>query len=153
MTPGFQGEAAAPVAEVEQTDFSELSGSLRFDGGKVRNDDLSMKSPALRIAGEGGADLVKQEVDYLLTTTIVGTSKGQAGAELAELKGVPIPIRVSGPFASLKFRPDLTAAMKARAQGEAQRVIEQEMEKRLGDKVPQELRDTLKDKLKLPFGR
>ena len=87
-----------PVSADEpvKTDFAELLGSAVMKKGYITNNDLLMKSPLLRLTGKGWADLPKNGVDYLATVTVVGTLKGQDGASMEELKGVPLPIRVKG---------------------------------------------------------
>ena len=129
---------------MEKTDFTELRGTARIDNGRIRNDDLSAKSPLLRITGAGEVDLVKEEVDYLVTATVVATRTGQGGKELADLAGIPIPVRITGPFARLSYRPDVRALVKERTQGEVKQRLGEEVDKRLKEKVPEELRDTLK---------
>lgn len=135
----LSGESLPPEKEELATDFSELTGSIRVADGVVRNDDLSAKSPLLRVTGEGKANLVKEEIDYTVTTTIVGTLAGQGGKELEELKGVPIPVRVGGTFQDPSFSPALGEVLKSKA-GE-------EVKKKAKEKVEQELGDKLKEKL------
>ena len=44
-----------PSDEPEQTDFTELTGTIQFKDGLGTNNDLSIKSPLLRILGKGSA--------------------------------------------------------------------------------------------------
>jgi AsmA protein len=143
-----KGQGLAPVREVEETDFTELTGTLTIAEGKVRNEDLAGKSPLLRISGVGEVDLVREEVDYLLTVTVVETRTGQGGKELDDLAGIPIPVRISGPFAKLEYRPDLRGVIKERAATAAQKRLKKELDKRLKDKVPEDLRKDLEQGLK-----
>ncbi len=107
-----------PVAdENEATDFAELSGTFKMDNGLVTNNDLSLKSPLLRVTGEGSVNLPKDVIDYLVTASVVGSLKGQGGEELTALKNVPIPIRVSGTTAEPKFALDPKALAEALAKG------------------------------------
>ncbi|HET8700617.1 MAG TPA: AsmA family protein, partial [Nitrococcus sp.] len=75
----IKGEPLPANAGPVQTDFTALGGTLNLNGGVVRNTDFSAKSPLLRVAGQGTANLLKQTVDYHLTVNIVGTLKGQGG--------------------------------------------------------------------------
>jgi len=143
-----KGQTFTPVSKVEETDFTELTGTLAIGEGKVRNKDLAAKSPLLRIGGVGEVDLVREEVDYLLTATVVETRTGQGGKELDDLAGIPIPVRISGPFAKLEYRPDLRGVIKGRAETEVQKRLQKELDKRLTDKVPQDLRKNLEQGLK-----
>lgn len=106
----FQGHTLAAEQQEVATDFASLTGSVQIKNGLTSNRDLNLMSPLLRVSGEGTANLVNEEVNYLLTTTVVATSKGQGGAELDLLRGIAIPIRVSGTFSNLSYRPDLGAA-------------------------------------------
>ncbi len=104
--------------EPVKTDFSELGGTFSIVNGMVTNKDLSAKAPALRIQGEGTVDLVTEKIDYRISTSVVGTVAGQGGQNLDELKGLTIPVRITGTFANPKIREDLTSALKARTQAE-----------------------------------
>ena len=101
-----------------KTDFSELKGTFTIKDGVVSNRDLSAKAPILRVSGEGTVNLVSEAIDYRLTTAIVGTAAGQGGKELQELKGLAIPIRITGTLAKPKIKEDLTSALKAKTQAE-----------------------------------
>ncbi len=82
--------------EVAKTDFAELLGSAILKKGHITNNDLLMKSPLLRVTGKGWANLPKNNLDYLATVTVVGTLKGQDGASMEDLKGLPLPIYAKG---------------------------------------------------------
>jgi len=86
--------------------FTEMKGSLVFNNGVASNIDLSIKSPLFRISGNGTADMVAQTMNYLMDVSVVASVRGQGGKELAELKGLSIPVRVSGRFGSLSYKID-----------------------------------------------
>lgn len=112
-----------------QTDFSELGGTLNFDGGVIRNTDFNAKSPLLRIEGQGAANLLKQTVDYRLTTKIVGTLTGQGGKDLEQLRGVPIPLHFTGKLSDPKLSVDLAGLFKKRLEQKQQQLEEKGKEK------------------------
>lgn len=116
--------------ETVKTDFSELSGTFTIIDGVVSNKDLSAKAPALRVHGEGTVNLVTEKIDYRVSTSIVGTVAGQGGESLEELKGLTIPLRITGTLASPKIKEDITSALKARTQAEIDKK-KREMEARL----------------------
>lgn len=91
----------------QKTSFSELGGSFTISQGIVKNDDLSMKAPLLRMKGEGTVDLTNRYVNYRLFPSLVATLKGQGGKDKT---GLEIPFIVEGNFERLKFTPDLRAA-------------------------------------------
>jgi AsmA protein len=138
----LKGEAV-PATGPEQTDFTELSGTAKITNGVLHNDDLSLQSPLLRVAGKGTADLPKQTIDYLLTTKIVGSLTGQGGKDLEQLKGIAIPIRITGTFNQPKFRPDLELALKEAAKGKVEQKVKekrQELEKKLQNDLQNKLK-------------
>jgi AsmA protein len=134
----LQGRALPAANEPDQTDFAELSGTASVTNGVIKNKDLTVKSPLLRIAGEGQVSLPAETVDYLLTTKIVGSLEGQGGKALRELKGVAIPVRIGGTFSKLTFAPDLAAALGDVAREKAKEKIEKKTEKLLHEKLGDE---------------
>lgn len=119
--------------EPQQTDFSELSGSARITNGVVDNQDLSAKSPLLRIAGKGQVNLPGESVDYLLTTELVKSLQGQGGAQ--DLAGLPIPVRIKGKLTEPGYSVDLQSVMQSKVKQEAQKKIESAIEEKGGEKV------------------
>ncbi|WP_018880980.1 AsmA family protein [Thioalkalivibrio sp. ALE30] len=123
--------------EPNQTDFSELAGSFTIRDGVVRNDDLAASSPLLRVRGEGQADLNDDSLDYRVNTTVVGTLEGQGGRELDDLRGVTLPIRISGTFTDPSFRLDLEDALRGRYEDEARERVREE-EERVRERLDEE---------------
>ena len=95
------GSLGTATGQEQKTDFAELSGSFRIDDGVVRNDDLKMLAPLLRVGGKGTISMPPQTLDYLLEATLVGSLKGQGGKD--DLSGIPVPIRVNGTWAAPQF--------------------------------------------------
>ena len=89
----------------QKTDFAELSGSFTIANGLLRNDDLILLNPLLRLAGRGSADLPKRTLDYRLEPKLVASLEGQGGD--AGSKGLAVPVIVEGPWHDLSYRPDL----------------------------------------------
>ena len=128
----------------DKTDFSELAATLKIANGVAHNEDLAMKSPFLRLAGAGDIDIGGGRMNYLAKASVVASSAGQGGQGLDQLKGLTVPVRVTGPFDKLSYTLELgsLAADAAKAKVE---------EKKEEIKVKAE--DKLKDKLKGLFGR
>ena len=120
----------------ERTDFTELGASFVIRNGVAHNDDLSAKSPLLRLAGSGDVDIGASSIDYLIKASVVATSGGQGGKELAELRGVTVPVKVSGPLDAPRFRADLRATV-----GDA-------VKQRAEDKLKERAQDRLKSLLR-----
>jgi len=124
-------ESDAPV----QTDFSTLSGTFKATNGVIDNQDLSLKSPLLRISGAGQASLPKETIDYSLKVAIVGSISGQGGKELAELKGLTIPVKITGTFSKPKPSVDLASMLQDKAKQELKTKAEDKIKEKLGDDI------------------
>ena len=94
----------------QATDFAELGGTYTITNGIVKNTDLAMKSPLLRVEGAGTVEMPPRTVNYRLTPKIAATSEGQGGK--ADVGGVQVPIIISGPWDNLSYKPDLAAMGK-----------------------------------------
>lgn len=138
MLKGGQDVGVASDA-TQKTDFSELAASFRIANGVARNDDLTAKSPLLRLAGAGDIDIGNERLDYLLKASVVATSKGQGGGELDSLKGITVPVRLTGPFA----RPDWKIELAGLA-GEAAKAKVEEKKEELRQKAEDKLKDRLR---------
>ena len=113
------GGSAAGSSGPNQTDFSELGGTILVKNGLATNDDLAAKSPYLRIDGKGQAHLVKETIDYVVTTSVVTSGKGQGGEDLKDLAGLDIPIRVTGTFSEPSYGLDFKGLASALAKSKA----------------------------------
>ena len=105
----LRGEQTQAADKSQKTDFSELTATFNIRNGVAHNNDLALKSPLLRVGGEGAVDLGQDTINYLVKTSIVGTSKGQGGRELGDLKGITVPVRVTGPLAAPSYKLDFAA--------------------------------------------
>ncbi|WP_299615256.1 AsmA family protein [Pelagibius sp.] len=95
--------------DAQQTDFAELSGTFQIDKGIVSNKDLSLVAPLVRMTGEGTIPLPPRTVDYEVKPKLVGSLEGQGGA--SDLAGIAVPIKVTGPWHDISYRPDLAGAL------------------------------------------
>ncbi len=126
-------QGASPA---ERTDFTELEASFVIKNGIAHNEDLSAKSPLLRLAGSGDIDIGANSIDYLVKASVVASSAGQGGKELAELRGVTVPVKITGPLDAPRFRADLGAAA-----GDA---VKQRAEEKLKERVQDRLKGLLR---------
>lgn len=95
------------AGETRKTDFTELSGSFTITNGLLRNDDLLLLAPLLRLEGKGSANMPPRTLDYRLTPRIAATTEGQGGQR--DVAGVSVPIIIEGPWSDLSYKPDLAA--------------------------------------------
>jgi len=143
----------APPKTTNETDFAEMSGSVTVTNGIVRNNDLVMKSPLLRIHGKGSVDLPREKIKYLVNTSIVKSNKGQSGKELANLKSLTIPIKVTGTFDKPKYSLDLGPVIQAKAK-EAVEKKKKQIKKKIDKKIEGEkknIKKKLENELKKLF--
>ncbi len=145
----LKGEKLPESDEPVKTDFSEMSGSAVVQNGVLNNQDLLAKSPFLRVTGAGTVNLVAETLDYLVKPVIVSTAAGQGGEGLDQLKGVPVPIKLTGPYTSPDYSIDwaqvVTASQKAKLE-EKKAEVKQELEEKK-EETKQKLENKLKGKL------
>lgn len=98
----------------DKTDFAELSGTFTIAKGLLRNSDLALKSPLLRVDGKGTVDLPQRSVNYRIDPKLAATLEGQGGSSSAA--GIVVPVLVQGPWDNLTYRPDLEALVKQNVQ-------------------------------------
>ena len=128
----LKGGKVAESDEPVQTDFSALTGSFKATNGVIDNQDLLAMSPLLRINGAGLVDIAGDALNYGVDVSIVGTSKGQGGKELADLKGLTIPVKLKGSLSDPKISVDLASMLKDQAEEELKAKVSEKLEDKLG---------------------
>jgi AsmA protein len=146
------GTASLGADAAQRTQFDALSASFTIRDGVARNDDLLATSPLLRVGGRGDIDIGARRIDYTATVTVVGTITGTDGRNLERLRGLTIPVRLTGPFDKPSYQIDWTAAA-----GEAlKRRAAEQLQKRLAPKAEEprrRLEDRAREALKGLLGR
>ena len=112
-------EAEGVASSTQKTDFTEMTASFAIKNGVVHNDDLSLKSPFLRATGAGDINIGEDSLDYVVNVILVATMAGEGGKALGELKGLAIPVRLSGPYAALKYKVEFSRMFSGKEQIEA----------------------------------
>ncbi|MEO5771834.1 MAG: AsmA family protein, partial [Burkholderiaceae bacterium] len=120
-------DALTRARETEKTDFSELNMSARIAEGVASSDDLDVKSPFLRIGGAGKFDVGRGRIDYTARATVVAAAAGQDAGELAALRGVTVPVLLSGPFDAIDW--------KIQWSGVAAAAVENRLKDKLAEKL------------------
>ena len=113
----------------EKTDFSELKATFKVNNGVAHNDDLSMKSPLLRLTGNGDINIGNDSMNYVAKATLAKTLEGQGGKDI--VGGITVPVRVSGPFADLKYTLDFGAMVGDTAKQKVQTEIKTKLQDQL----------------------
>ena len=122
------------VNKDEKTPFSEFKASFKVNNGVAHNDDLAVKAPMLRIAGNGDIDIGNDSLNY---TTKVTLSKTEGGGTAT------LPVHLSGPFADLKYKADFSAMLVDVAKQKLDAKKEE-----LKDKAKEEAKAKLQEQLK-----
>jgi len=85
----------------QRTDLTDLSASFVIKNGVAHNDDLSAKSPVLRLSGAGDVNIGANEIDYLAKVSSASSSGGKA-----------LPVKIHGTLDAPKFDPDFGTLAK-----------------------------------------
>lgn len=128
---GSKSAAEQATDRSNRTDFTELGASFVIRNGVAHNDDLSGKSPLLRLAGSGDVDIGANTVDYTAKVSVVGTAAGQGGKELADLRGVTVPVKIFGSLDAPRYRVDLGAVATQAVKRKAEEKLKEQLQDRL----------------------
>ncbi|HTT13803.1 MAG TPA: AsmA family protein [Burkholderiaceae bacterium] len=112
-------DAPPPAGSAQRTVFSELNATFAVNDGVALNEDLELKSPLLRASGTGQVDVGGGSMDFVARVSAVGTLKGQDGRPLDQLRGLTVPVTVSGPLDRLAWMIDWNAAAQEPLQAQA----------------------------------
>ena len=116
----LKGRPVQSADKTQKTDFTELKASFKVANGVAHNDDLSLKSPLLRLEGAGDIDIGEDRLNYLLKATLVATTKGQGGREADELAGLTVPVQLTGALASPQWSVDVAGMAASLAKKKVQ---------------------------------
>jgi AsmA protein len=128
-------DAVSKAQQTEKTDFSELTATAQIANGVARSTDLDAKSPFLRLGGAGTFDIGKGRIDYTAKGTVVATTAGQ-DSELAALKGITIPVLLSGPFEAIDWKIQWSQVASAALEAKAKDKLKEALAEKLGIKAP-----------------
>ncbi len=121
----LKGQAASGA--VRKTDFSALTADIHLGQAKATSQNIALMSPLLRVKGAGNTHLIQETLDFHFDVSVVGTSKGQGGQDLAELRHLTIPLRITGSWNQPDYELDL------------QNLFKQDLQRRIENQLPQKL--------------
>ena len=116
----------------DKTDFTEMKISAQIRNGIATSNDLDAKSPFVRLGGEGTVDIPASSMNYLAKATVVNTSGGQEAKDLAQLKGLTIPVKINGPFDALKYDVQYGAVAGKLVTDKAKDAVKDKLGEKLG---------------------
>jgi AsmA protein len=123
----LNGQAASMSNEAKQTDFTAFSASAKIINGILHSDALDASSPLFRLAGAGQIDLVNETINYTAKPTIVSSAEGQGGKGLDALRGITVPIRLSGSMYAPKYELALDDVLKEKATAKLTELVQQKL--------------------------
>lgn len=165
----LRGQQVQPSDKTQKTDFTELKATFNVKSGVAHNNDLSMKSPLLRVAGAGEIDIGNDKMNYVLKATLVATTAGQGGKDRTDLAGITVPVKITGALDKPQYSIDFAGMVT----DVAKQTLQSEVLKRAMGQVPGAgkgpdaakasdtgkaagggtIKDTVKDRLKGILGR
>ncbi len=129
----LRGESPPKAAGPAQTPLTELDFQAEIREG-VLHDDLRARSPQLRLTGTGTLDLATQTLDFRLKPLLIGSPKEAGGREPEELRGIVVPVSVTGSLAEPQWRVDLAALAAEFGKSGLEGRLEQKLEGKKGIK-------------------
>ncbi|WP_279152468.1 AsmA family protein [Photobacterium iliopiscarium] len=128
----------------KKTDFSALTTTLKLNNGFAATDNFQLASPLVVITGKGRTSLVNEGIDLMVNSEIVASGKG-----LDKIKGIAVPIHVSGTWQQPKYNLNIKDLFKnnAELESKAKKEINRGLEKLFGDKAKDDNIKNAADKL------
>ncbi|SFS98559.1 AsmA protein [Sulfitobacter marinus] len=130
------------------TVFDSLAATFTMNQGVLNNNDLTMLLPNFNATGAGKVGIGARTIDYTVTPKALRVNKD---------RGLAIPVRIVGPWASPEIKADLQAAIDlnfAAEKAKAQQKLEEKLQEELGvtredgQSVEDAVKDRVEDKLK-----
>lgn len=108
-------QAGSPTAIVQGDDvirFSRMDGTYIIQNGVIHNNDLTIISPSLRMAGNGIIDLPHMYINYRLKPTLLKTTQGTDTIPAEVSRVGSLPLLVEGSLTQPALRLDTAAAVE-----------------------------------------
>jgi AsmA protein len=96
----------------QDTDFSEMGGTFTITNGVLKNDDLRLLSPLIRVSGAGTVNMPPKTLNYRVEPKLVASLEGQGATGTAQ--GIEVPILITGSWSNPRFAPDLASMIQNR---------------------------------------
>ena len=88
----------------------------------------------MRVGGDGTVNIGENSMDYLAKATVVGSAAGQDAKEMAQLKGVTVPVKIYGPLDAVKYDVQYAAIAAGAVTEKAKGAVEDKLKGILGMK-------------------
>ena len=126
----LKGEKATTKPAERQTDFSAFQATFLLANGVATIKNMLVQSPGIRIKNQGSTNLLNESMDFTLFASVVETSKGQGSDDLANLKGLTVPVSIEGTWRQPSYALDVKSLLssnkilESKVQKEASRLHE-----------------------------
>jgi len=104
----LSGNSVPPAPQNPKTDISKMQGSGVITQGVMRNNDLAVQVPFIRLNGVGQTNLSTLDINYKLNAKVIGSPQFDDGSNLDELNGLTLPVTISGAADDPDIAIDLT---------------------------------------------
>ena len=111
----LKGGAEPPRSLPPRTQFDAFKVSAQIADGVARTSDLIISSQALRVTGQGSANLVSKGLDLQMVASLSQAS----GIRIAD-----VPFKITGTYVDPTVRPDMEALAKGQLKQKLQDVLE-----------------------------
>ena len=107
-------KSTAPArASTGRTPFQAFKLSSQITNGVAETHDLTIASQAIKVAGQGSANLATKGIDFKLLASVV----------TAPTRNTDIPLKVTGTYANPTVRPDIEGVAKDQLKQKLQDVL------------------------------
>ena len=103
-----------------QTRFNQLQATAHLERGILDTQDLRVATSHFKASGTGQIDLPRRELDL---TLVARADQAPAGSTLEQIKGINIPVRVTGSFDFPEYRLDAGPVIEELARRRLQREL------------------------------
>ncbi len=113
-----------------RTKFSAVRATSTVTDGIMRNDDFVADLPFMQLTGQGAVDIPEGTVDYRMSARIFDRPEALEAAtpeEIEDFTKTVIPMRITGPLASPKVAPDVEALLRQRVEEEIKDALEDKL--------------------------
>jgi len=126
----LKGEAAPKAVLPAKTDFNSLRMTGVVANGVLSSDDLFAELPFMQLTGSGSINIPAATVNYAMNARILERPEFLQNAtpeELDEFTEAVIPLRITGPIASPRVKPDLEKLLKKRVEDEIKELLKDKL--------------------------
>jgi AsmA protein len=128
----IRGDAPPPAPVSPKTKLNSMEVAGNIADGVLRTERLLAEIPFIRLDGAGALNLVDRTMDYRLQAQVFETPTFEDGTTIRDLKGLTIPLTLSGAM----DKPKVSVDLKNMATGVATQKLRERLLEKLGGDEP-----------------